>query len=278
MAFKNFKVYFARTSVGTKGISLTPLLRSAVDKHGPNLPVITVSNELFQFRDLQRVGTVWSGTFGKLRDDAPNIVAANGNEKELDLEEGDHLLEKCHFLYRERENLFIWQANRTAGGFSRVQAYLSELFEMMVALPQIMNDAELEKVLAGQLYEIDFSYDRPMVLPGNSPIWNQAAFEIMDRVDAAHAKFSLRAPRKGGLAEAAKNMVRQLMHAPGTEKVRVRLTDESEPYELFMAPLKDTIRVELQGRYPRAHDVFQELETAYDRQRAYIPVRAAAIT
>jgi hypothetical protein len=278
VAFKNFKVYFARTSVGKKGISLAPLLRSAVDRHGQNLPAITVSNELFQFRDLQRVGTVWSGTFGKLRDDAPNIVAANGKEEELDLEEGDHLLEKCHFLYRERENLFVWQANRTAGGFSRVQAYLSELFEMMVALPQVMNDAELEKVLAGQLYEIDFSYERPMALPGDAARWNKDAFDMMAGVDAAHAKFSLRAPRRGGLAEAAKHMVRQLVGAPGTEKIRVRLTDESDPYELFMAPLKDSIRVELTGRYPRAHDVFRELESAYDRQHANISVRAIAAT
>ncbi len=51
----------------------------------------------------------------------------------------------------------------------------------------------------------------------------------------------------------------------GVNKIRIRLTDESEPVELFMAPLKDTISVELIGRYPRETDVFQELEQAYER-------------
>jgi hypothetical protein len=38
-----------------------------------------------------------------------------------------------------------------------------------------------------------------------------------------------------------------------------------------MAPLKDIIRVEMFGRYPRANDVFAEFELAYGRQRENIP-------
>ena len=271
MAFKNYKVYFARTSVGREGNTLRTALNTAFADHGPNLPIAEVSNENFQFRDLHKVGTLWTGSFVKLRDDAPHIVSAGDQEEELQLDDGDHIIEKCHFIYRERDNLVIWQANRSAGGLSRAQEYLSRLWETIVTLPHLLNDAELERVLAGQLYEVDFAYARPLTLSGDEPRWNQMAFDMMAGIDAAHAKFMLRAPRRGGLAEAAKNMVRQMLRAQGTEKIRVRLTDESEPYDMFMAPLRDVIRVELRGRYPDARDVFRELESAYDRQRANIP-------
>lgn len=271
MALKEYKVYFSRTSVGKDGKPLHPHLVDAVKKHKSNLPVIETGGETFQMRDLTLVGTVWQGSFARLRDDAPHVVAANDQEHELSLDDGDRIIEKCYFLLRSSENLLVWQTNRSAGGMSRVQEYLSSLLDEMVVLPPIMNDAELDRVMAGQLYEVDFAYARPPTLTGKTPKWNQSAFDMMAGIDAAHAKFTLRAPRRGGLAESAKQMVKQLMKAQGAERIRVRLTDETDPIELFMAPLKDTIQVELLGRYPAAKHVFSELESAYDRQRINIP-------
>lgn len=271
MSFKLFRVFFARTAFGQKAGAIAPRLARAVQDHGSNLPVLDLSGDKHQMRDLQQTGTVWKGTFVKLRDDAPHVVAADDRERELDLDDGDYLIEKCHFLLRERGNVLVWQTNRSAGGLSRAQEYLGALFEDVVALPQVMNDAELETVLNGQLYELDFAYDRPAVIPGQAPQWNQDAFDMMANIDAAHAKFTLRAPRNGSLGERIKQMVRQLLNTPGTGKVRVKLTEDKELVELFMAPLKDIIRVEMFGRYPRANDVFAELEQAYGRQRENIP-------
>ena len=271
MAFKNFKVFFARTAVGREGVALSPLLLKAVQEHGANLPVLDLSGEKYQMRDLQSIGTVVKGAFVKLRDDAPHVVAADDREHELALEEGDHLIEKCHFLLRERGNVLVWQANRSAGGLTRAQDYLSALLQELVALPHVMNDAELEKVLNGNLYELDFAYDRPAAIAGQAPRWNQNAFDMMAGVDAAHAKFTLRAPRNGSLSERIKQMVREVLGATGTGKVRVKLTEDKEPVELFMAPLKDSIRVEMFGRYPAAATVYQELEAAYERQKPLIP-------
>ena len=74
------------------------------------------------------------------------------------------------------------------------------------------------------------------------------------------------APRSGSLrGSRAKSMVQQMLSTFGVEKLRVRLTDESDPIELFMAPLRDSIRVELRGRYAVAARVYEELAAAYDR-------------
>ena len=271
MPIKNFRVYFARTAVGERGAPMTARLREAVNEHGPHLPVANLSNDFFQMRDMERVGSVWKGSFVKLRDDAPHVVAADDQERELELEVGDRIIEKCYFLYRETGNVLVWQTNKNAGGLSRAQEYLSRVFDIFVALPQVMNEAELERALSGQLREIEFAYDRPHQLANQPPQWTQNAFDIMSRVEAAYAKFTLRAPKKGSLAAAARNMVRQLITSAGVKKIRVRVTDDSEPIELFMAPLKDSIRVEMLGRYPAANHVYVGLEEAFDRQRGSIP-------
>lgn len=276
MALKSFKVFFTRTSVGPDGIPLASGIQAAVIEHGSNLPTIDLSGDKFQIRGMTRIGSVWKGTFVKLRDDAPHVVAADDQERELDLEEGDHLIEKCHFIYRERGNVLVWQANRSAGGLSRVEDYLSALLEQVVTLPYVMNDAEIEQVLRGNLYELDFAYDRPEAPTRQSPRWHQEAFDMMSGVDAAHAKFTLRAPRGGSLADRTKQMVREMIPALGVSKVRVKLTEDKELIELFMAPLKDEIRVEMIGRYPIPLHVFEALEQAYDRCRGDIPRASAA--
>ncbi len=99
---------------------------------------------------------------------------------------------------------------------------------------------------------------------------------MMSGVDAAHAKFTLRAPRGGSLADRTKQMVREMIPALGVSKVRVKLTEDKELIELFMAPLKDEIRVEMIGRYPIPLHVFEALEQAYDRCRGDIPRASAA--
>lgn len=271
MTMKKYTVHFARTSKGREGVPIAPSLRNAVALHGPNLPSIDLGGDGFQMRELARIGTVWRGVFARLRDDAPHIVNGRDQEREIPLDEGDRILDKCHFLYRERSDVLIWQVNRNAGGLIRAQQYLGQVFDDYLELPQVMNDADIQRVLDGQLYEVTFGYARPQHLEANSPTWNHNAFDMMNNVHAAQAKFMLRAPRGGGLAEAAKRMVRQLVASVGVEKVRVRLTDESNPVELFMAPLRDTVEVNLVGRYPVPQEIYQALEEAHDRQEPSIP-------
>lgn len=270
--FKTYKVYFSRPFIDEPGIQLAQRLLIATQQYGQHLPIMVLHGEKFQMRDLQQVNTVWKGSFAKLRDDAPHVVAANDQEHPLHLEDGAHIIEKCHFLLRERENLLVWQVNKTAGGLSRTEDYLKQVLDTRVLFPQIMNNDQLDRVMAGQIYELDFSYDRPPQLDLDAPRWNQDTFDIMANINAAHAKFMMRAPnRRQGLAQAAKQMIIQALRLRGPRKIRVFLTDESEPIELFMAPLKDTIRVEMLGRYPEASRVFEELEAAYDRQHENIP-------
>lgn len=270
MAIKTYQVYFTRTSVGRQGQALAARLSELRDDHGENLPVTTISNDIFQVRDLTLTGRVWRGTFAKLRDDAPHIIAADDREHEITLEEGDRILEKCHFLLRAPSNVLVWQYNKSAGGLSRFADYLSRLLDEMVTLPYIVQSDQLEQVLAGQVYEIDFAYDRPPAPQRGNPRWSQGMFNVMNRVDAAHAKFLLRAPRFGSLDGSAKGIVRDMINLVGVKKISVRLTDETQPIDMFMQPVKGSLQVDLLGSYALPREVFEGLEAAYNEHRGSI--------
>lgn len=265
-----YQVRFARPLAGRRGQALGVALAPLHQRHGAHLPAHDAGGERYQVRDLRKVGRVWQGTFGKLRDDAPHLVTATNEERELALDDGDRLLEKCHFLYREVGNLLVWQFNRASGGMSRFEVYMSHLWGEPVLVPVISNTGRIEEILSRSIYEVSWSFDRPQSLDGAAPRWNQAQFDTMKQMDAGHAKFDFRAQRGGQLSAAVKDMVRQALGLPGVEKIRVRLTDESDPIELFAAPLKDKIEVMQSGRYPAAADVFTALEEAYDRHRSYL--------
>jgi hypothetical protein len=273
MPIKTFKILFARTSVGTDGAPLSTALRAS-RALGPNWPMKRSGGAAYQLRDLQLVGRVWRGTFAHLRDDAPNVVGRANNERELDLEPDDHLIDKCHFLYREIDDVLVWQVNRMAGGFAAAERYLSDTLERVVTLPMLVNAGRLQEVLAGDLYEIHFAYARPADFDNMaSPRWAQDAMDMINNIDAARAKFMLRGARGDRLGQRAKMMISELVSEHGVSKIKVRLTDETDMIDIITAPLKDSFRIELIGRYPPANQVYSELEAAYDRQRESIPPR-----
>lgn len=270
MPKRKYQVRFSRPKVGPSPTGLADDLKAQEALHGKHLPPQDLGGECYQVRDLQKVGKVWKGTFGKLREDAPHLVTSENEERELTLGDGDRLLEKCHFLYRENDNLIVWQLNRASGGMSRFETYLSLLIAKVVLVPPITNEGKIEEILSRSIYEISYSFDRPPSLAPGSPKWNKRQFEVMKQIDAGFAKFDFRAERGGQLSATVKAMVREALGQRGIEKIRIRLTDESDPIELFAAPLKDKIVVEQIGRYPEAADIFTGLEQAYDRNKSVL--------
>ncbi|MGL4768027.1 MAG: DUF6731 family protein [Formosimonas sp.] len=275
MKNKTYRVYFTRSSVEQNGVSvhLSEFLSPLFDEQGTHFREIKLGSESdsYQIRDVVKTGRVWQAIFARLRLDAPHIVNALNEEREIDLDEGERILDKCCFIYHEDTNVVIWQVQRNTAGLSKFENYMSELLGSVVYFPQVMNDSDISKALNGNLYELDFVYDRPVQIDGSAPKWNKHTFDTMSDIHAAHATFSFRAPRGGSLTQQAKTMIKGLVGAAGVEKIKVRLTDETEPIELFMAPLKDKITVAINGSYPASTDVFKELEASYERKKGSIP-------
>jgi len=274
MPNKSFTVYFGSPTIGDDAAPLGAYLNQLADENrSGHFPRVPIDGDDFQLREVARVGRVWQGVFARLRADAPHIVSAEDEEVEIDLEEGDSILDKCHFLYRERGNVLVWQSQRNVASFSRLRYYLHQLLGLYVQITYFNDRAELERVLNGDVRSVEFSWARSAAddaLLEHNPRWNQSDLEMINSVHAAKAKVRLAGTRRHPLDDRVKELVRDLLGREATRKVTVKLTDETNPIELFQAPVKDTINVRLVGRYPVAREVFEGLEEAFGRQRRHL--------
>lgn len=263
---KTSPVYFYGSNVGAReGSPLGPYLQRLHREHGAHLPPVPLSAGLFQVRDLASSGrTTWRGTFAHLRDDAPHIVV-DGVERRLRVGDDTRFVEKCHFMYFGRANVMAWQFVKGIGTNSRLQDYLSEVIGEAVLLPCRMNAPELDRVLRKEIKEIEFWYQRLGEPDTGAPEWSNRALRMLSSVGAGKAKFILQADRGERLAQVAKQYLMQMIQGTEFSKVKVKLTDEVDPIELFMAPVRDSLTCELIGRYPLPDDVFRGLFEAFNR-------------
>lgn len=267
MTSKSYTVFFAKTFflIDSTEYQLKDKLSLLFEEHKEHLPVVKVEGCIFQVRDLKKVGRVWSGTFGRLRDDAPHIVDIEDREKIIKLDDEERVLDKCYFIYYESTNVLVWQNVRSVGGLSRFGDYFGNLLGVNFIVSYVNKDDELEKIMnGGQVYQMDFSYETQISDIQNPPTWNQKGFDMMKALGAGHGKFSFRAAKNGGLLDAAKQTVRDIFGQPGVSKITVKLTDEANPIELFSAPLKAKIKVDMVNGYPDKEKVFEELNEVYD--------------
>lgn len=272
---KQYTVRFAKTTAGKDGKEhLGHILLEGFKQYKSHFPAKEIAgygSDQYQVRDLTKVGSNWQGVFGKLRDEAPHVVDKNNNETIIPLNAGERLLEKCHFIYKPLKNVLVWQMNTNSGSLNRFSIYLYELLETIININIVMNDADIQSILSRNVYELSFSYARPDSIYQGSPKWNKQTFDMLKDADAAHGKFLFRAARGGSLASSIINTIKSMLGTEGAEKIKVRLTDDMEPIELFLSPVKDKISVELTNGYPSARDVYVELESAYDRQKILMP-------
>ncbi len=85
----------------------------------------------------------FSGVMRKFRmSDLPNVGAPGGLETQLELAEGQGLVEKNYFRFFNRHNILGWQANSHANSATMLARLLSRLWSAKVqALPLIVGDA-----------------------------------------------------------------------------------------------------------------------------------------
>lgn len=274
MATKQYQVRFTNTSVGRDAERVEKLyvgMALATDRHGPNLPAIEMDGDHYQVRSLFRVGRMWRGAFARLRDDAPHVVDHRDQEHELELEEGDRLLDKSFFLYYEDRDVLVFQLSRNVGGLNQFSNYWARLLEDYVELPVAVDTERLDELLRSGIYEVQFSYARPPTQDDRAPSWSQRSFDMIRSVHAAQGSFMFRAPRHQTLGGQIRGMIRWMAQGGEVTRAKVKLTDEKDPIDLFLSPVKDRISVQMLGRYPHERSAIEALGDAYERQASRIP-------
>lgn len=268
MTNRRYQVRFTRSSIGAEqpATTLATKFQLFLDTHGAHAPTQNIDGYDWQIRDLHKYGTVWRGVFARLRHDAPHILDSADQELELALEEGDRILDKVFFLYYTDPNVLVWQYDKNVTGLSRFQHYLYNSLREAVELPLIIDRQALDNILNRNIYELQFTYDRPPATQARAA-WEQSAFDMMSSIHGAIGKFVIRGERQASLGGHVRSMLRSMVNSTHMKSIRVKFTDEpSELVDLLLAPIKDHIVVPLQGRYPVTARVYEELAEAFSRQ------------
>ena len=264
---KKYKVLFFTTAVGPNGDPLgtalpNPLVGNAIMP--VHLAVQPIDGHEFQIRDFTRIGTslTWKGVFGRLRDDAPNVVNVQGLESVIPLQQTDRLLEKCHFLYMEDHDILIWQVNNDVAHVSRFTNYLSLLMNTPVFANTVVGANALQRVIAGTVKSIECKVATPRVPLGQIPNYSQPMFDLMNGVQGSTIKINISAGR-GALAGNVRQLINWAMGNPDTKALKAKIEGEIDPVDLLVNRISDSIQVQLYGHYPRANDVFNGLDQAF---------------
>ena len=282
MAIKSYRALFFNTSLAINNHKyylrdILPVLQNGTTPISTNLPPRNVSGTVFQVRDLSFYGanlSVVSGVFGRLRDDAPNKIDNVGAETQLALLSTDRLIEKCYFLYYINTDILVWQASRDVGPANKFAEYLSDLISntrnsiLMFNVNPLVDANSLQRVLSGDIKAIECKMARPNTRLVNQPVWTQGAFDIMSSLNAATIKLNVSAAR--GILSNATALIKQLVADNSVSLLRVKIDGEDDPIDLFADRIDERFFVNLNGHYPVASDLLNNLDTAYSNQRSLI--------
>lgn len=280
---KSYSVRFANSNIGPE-LDTAQQLRDVLpgimkdkgiaDRSGHYLPAVQMESEHYQVRNLVRTGRVWRGCFARLRDDAPHVINAENVEREIDLDAGDRILEKAFFLYYEDKDILVFMMSRSVGYLTRFAIYWSRMLDSTyVDFPVVMDQERLKEIMEGGVREIFFTYARTPGSPAHRPKWDQRAMDMLEPVHGAVGKFSLRAPRGMTLGGRIMDMINWASKGGDVQSARVRVIDDADPIDLFLAPIKVRIEVRLNGRYPDERAAIEALQEIYSEHAHRLPER-----
>lgn len=201
--------------------------------------------------------------------DLPEIGSIGEKAEQLELEDGQGIIERNFFVYYEKHQILAWHRNghgSTAAQFART---LSRLFNSSVqALPVVKKDA-IERLLRGdiELKKIEVSLPKPT----NPELYDSNDFckttlNMMSESCADSMMLSLnidtRKPgSEGKLSSKMKRAIAEFVDL-GATKARAYADGIIEPIDLITDRVSSTQEVETNVRYPTSATMFAMLDKA----------------
>lgn len=215
----------------------------------------------------------FGGAFSKLRkDNLPKIGNEHGIEKDIELLEGDGLIEKNYFLYDANRNLIIWQQNRNASHIVRFQDYLCDQMPNSTKIVPVVEKDAMQRIMQGDVslaaFDVSFALPtNPDMIPVDAN--TQKIYELMTglNVDSIRIHASANAPGRGAdktIKATAKKMLQAIKAMPGTRIVRAKTRGTDEHIDLIAERLTTEITVKMDGHYPNTDSMFAGLSKAMD--------------
>ncbi|ABE58759.1 hypothetical protein Csal_1404 [Chromohalobacter israelensis DSM 3043] len=233
----------------------------------------------YQLRSMSKAGGTIKGVLAKFRtSDLPHAGSPAGEERELELEAQEGLIEKNHFLVKKDKCVVVFQRNGHAARIGRLSEYISSYLGETVIFNPILQPDAVERMLDDNLepVTIELSY-APPTNPDYFPEddWGERFAKLADLGNSSRIRVNLSADRRSadrdkhtlwpGLKKAAESIVK----TRNASVARVKLTDGEHDYpiDLIADRLTDTQLVEMRGRYPVLDSMFAALANSYGSLR-----------
>lgn len=251
--------------------TIADLLQTWID--AGSAPVVARATSKFEVRRLQRVGNLFKGFIGKLRfDDLPHATRPGGNERELELEDDEGLIEKNFFLYFSQQGVFVYQHQANGATYTQFEQYLTETMGNTISLNPIIQPDAMRRLMRGEVKPrmVELTISKPAAnFLGESRLTREMV-ALMNSSEGMrmHMKFSLGPGRHGplqALTNAFKSATAELMDhgIVTTAKFHVSEDGDTHPIDLLADRIVGSATVNLVGRYPREADIFHALDESW---------------
>lgn len=275
MATRKFKIGFFVGYVGAGGRDgrVSQILLDLSQQQ--QCPVIASGDVLYQIRELVPFnnGASFRGVFAKIRTtDIPHIGSTDGEEREIDLEDDEGVLEKNHFLYYRRHELLVYQSNRSGSTVEAFGRYFSDIVNHTTVFNAILKADAMRRMMRADLEPrtIELSVARPTnpdLYPNDD--WSSELFGLMAGIDGfkAHIKISAEGTgrARGRLMDRAKRAAAALVNSGNANIARIKMAGIEQPIDLIADRVIAQVSVEMNGRYPVPDEMFRALGEAKDQ-------------
>ncbi|ANJ66038.1 hypothetical protein A9404_00370 [Halothiobacillus diazotrophicus] len=276
---KTYKIgfYTFGTSNDFEG-SITDYFQSWID--AGQAPTVESRSTKFELRRLSRRGNFIRGFIGKLRfDDLPHASRPGGQERELNLDDDEGLIEKNFFIYSITHNALIYQHQGYGSTYLQFGNYLTEAIGDTVSVNPIIQPDALRRLMRGNVEPkmVELSIAKPAAnFLGESAITREIV-SLMNSSEGMqmYMRFSLgrgRHTRLQRLSSGFKDTVAELMDHGVVSVARFHVSEDGDthPIDLLTDRITDSVVVELSGRYPAETDILHALIASWNENQEIV--------
>lgn len=235
----------------------------------------------YEVRNIVETAYGYKGVIGKHRNiDLPPAAAIGGDERELELEEGENILEKSHFTFYPNMNVLVLQNNIMCIGNAKLGELLAEP-GYTCSLNPVINPADIRKLAQGNMMlkhaKLRIAKPRnPELLEGIEHDFNNTIFQMLAHSNTASLNLELRGnsrsknPGEKYLDSRIKRALSEVVNTFDVSKCEAILeetdTGINHPIDLVADRVVADKRIEIEGRNASSFSIFSAMEEAKEER------------
>jgi hypothetical protein len=232
----------------------------------------------YEIKGVTQSGEFIHGAFCKYRlDNIPHAGSPNNDERELELDTDEGLIEKNYFAFRPNDNLLIFQRNGNASKANKLAKYFTETGTETVSFDPVLKGDSVNRLMRGELKatSLDVSFARPTnpaLYPNDE--WTRRLMDVLNSAGGARTRIHITSDARSTdqdrnkLQDRIKSAAAAFIGQDGTNVLRLDVLDEDDggtyPIDLIADRIYTPKQVTMDGRYPVVTSIQRAIRGAFD--------------